>query len=246
TAFSPDGRLVATSSSIPRDKANSVWDATTGKLIRHLDGPGSARSLAFSPDGKTLAVASSGGNGPVLLFDVSPGKELRRLASNPTVTEVAFAPDGTRLVASRSLGSVSVWDVAAGEPVPPSAGPDLFYPVRFVGPDRILFDVEGAVVYDWRTGCVVEQSRTPKPVRPTDRLRYVASPDRTLLVEAEFRFGSVIRLCDYKTGAEVRRLEGHTDAVAGAQFSGDGARVYSLGYDRTLRVWETATGRQVG
>jgi WD40 repeat protein len=246
TAFSPDGRLVATTSDGPRDRpaAASLWEAATGKLVRHLDGRGSGRSLAFAPDGKTLAVASAGGNGPVLLFDVSTGKEVRRLASDPTVTEVAFSPDGARLVASRSVGTVSVWDVATGEVVPPSAAPSLLFPDRFVGLDRILFDLDGATVYDWRTGRVVERSAAPTRDQPWDIRRCVASPDRVLL--AEWREDHVVRLTDYKTGAEVRRLEGHTDRIAEVRFSGDGARLYSLGDDGTLRIWDTAAGRQVG
>jgi WD40 repeat protein len=246
TAFSPDGRLVATSSDGPPDKAAaaSIWDAATGKLVRRLDGRGSGGSVAFSPDGKTVAVASAGGNGPVLLFDVATGREARRLASDPTVTEVAFSPDGSRLVASRSVGTVSVWDAATGEVVRPSAAPSLLYPDRFVGPDRILFDLDGAAVYDWRTGRAVERSAAPKRDQPWDIRRCVASPDRALL--AEWREDRVVRLTDFKTGAEVRRLEGHTGPVAGVRFAGDGARLYSLGDDGTLRTWDPATGRQVG
>jgi WD40 repeat protein len=245
TKFSPDGKLVATSSILPRgeSKAASLWDTTSGKLVRHLEGRDSARSLAFSPDGRILAVAVSGGNGPVLLFDVAKGQEVRRLASPPTVTEVAFSPDGTRLVASRSIGSVSVWDVATGDPTRPSTEPNLLFLVRFVGADRLLLDVEGAVVYDWRSGRVVERSVTPATARPLDRPRYTASPDRKLV--AESHYGPVIRLCDYKTGTEVRRLEGHTEAVAAVRFSEDGSRLYSLGYDRTVREWDVATGKQL-
>src|SRR5947199_93272 len=51
-AFSPDGRLMASSS---KDQTLRVWDLQTGKEIRTLKGQTDGRSLAFSPDGKRLA-----------------------------------------------------------------------------------------------------------------------------------------------------------------------------------------------
>jgi hypothetical protein len=44
---------------------------------------------------------------------------------------------------------------------------------------------------------------------------------------------------------EVRRFSGHTDAVTGVAQSPDGSRAFSGGADCTVRVWDTATGKQV-
>lgn len=65
-AFSPDGRLLATATSVlprinPDDKSPGIqlWDAATGKLIHQIRGHYEA--VAFSPDGQFLAVGSSKG-----------------------------------------------------------------------------------------------------------------------------------------------------------------------------------------
>jgi RNA polymerase sigma factor (sigma-70 family) len=248
TAFSADGRLVATSSIPPKGQAKgipiAIWDAATGKRVREMDGPGGSDCLAFSPDGKTLATAA--GALHVALFDVASGKEVRRFDSPPSVAQIAFSPDGTRLIAGRSTQTISVWDVATGEEVPPSADSNFRSLVRFVDDDRLLYGamgIPGAVVYDWRTGRPVERSA---PLGVKDRLAhgyYVASPDRKLI--ATSHTGRVITLWDATTGAEVRRLEGHTDNVGTVAFAPDGATVYSLGYDQTVRAWETATGKEL-
>ncbi|THA47727.1 serine/threonine-protein kinase [Streptomyces sp. A1136] len=123
-AFSPDGRLVA----LGRDGRDSigtalVWEVTSGKQVASLVlGPGSngtlgaARSVAFSPDGRILAVGyGSDLKGAVDLFDVSSSfAPIATLALGKTdpygVTSLDFAPDGKTLFGS--FGGVAVWDVA--------------------------------------------------------------------------------------------------------------------------------------
>src|SRR5882724_11633088 len=68
-AFSPDGRLLASSS---RDKTIKLWDPRSGKLARTLAGHAAdVYSVAFSPKGDLLA--SGGGDKAIRLWDVRAG-----------------------------------------------------------------------------------------------------------------------------------------------------------------------------
>src|SRR5262249_23473456 len=88
-----------------------LWRVATGKLLRSIDHPkkNAVRSIAFSPDGKTVA---SGSWNFILVSDVATGKELARFqAEMQSVNGLAFSPDGKRLSSGSELGSVRIWDV---------------------------------------------------------------------------------------------------------------------------------------
>ncbi|MCA9264210.1 MAG: PD40 domain-containing protein, partial [Planctomycetales bacterium] len=98
-----------------------VWDLRTWKAWRrwHFDDSVDLNQLAFSPDGKLLAVALWS-VGRVRLMDVGTGNEVGRWEAE-LVNAVTFSPDG-RYVVADSLNDVLIWDMASGMLVHRMAG----------------------------------------------------------------------------------------------------------------------------
>lgn len=111
--YSPDGQRLA---SVAREqKSLRIWDPATGKNLHTLACSGIA--LAFTPDGKQVAVAR-GRDKPISteapFWDVKTGKLVRSLRVSFPVETLAFSSDGRFLaVASALPGLVEVWDLAS-------------------------------------------------------------------------------------------------------------------------------------
>src|SRR5205807_2640991 len=88
-----------------------IWDSTTGECLHKFSvNSASMECLAFSPDGKTVAVGT--GNGSIQLWDVVARRQLTRLSGHRhSVNSVAFSPDGKVLVSGSADRTVRRWDV---------------------------------------------------------------------------------------------------------------------------------------
>ena len=104
-----------------------IWNASTGARTRTVRvGPHGSDDVAFSPDGRELAVAEA--DDAVRLVSLRTGAT-RDLPSKGSPGDVDFSPDG-KLLASASLdGTVTLWDVAAKSAVRSLSGPVAAYSV---------------------------------------------------------------------------------------------------------------------
>jgi hypothetical protein len=143
-SFSPDGQRLATAHGNDTDSAEvRLWDTRTGGLIATWPAPEDADgvySLAFAPDGRTIAgsVGPAVGSPPswgVVLWDVDGRRAPRTLRGHASkIVALAFSPDGKTLASGAAAKTVVLWDVTTGletgrlEGIPQQIGSVAFAP----------------------------------------------------------------------------------------------------------------------
>jgi Tol biopolymer transport system component len=261
-AFSPDGQLFAVAGCAQREGIICLegeiilWDVASGQpsgdpLVGHS---ANIESVAFSPNGKTLASASCGElyeedlliclRGEIMLWDVASGQQIGEplVGHSSYIGSVTFSPDGQTLASGGSDGTIRLWDVATGQPIGEPLA-DLAFGVFSVAlsPDGQTL-ASGGSDGTIRLWDIASGQQIGEPLRGhTDGVSSVAfSPDGQTLASGSR--DDTIRLWDVATGQPIGApLAGHTGTVRSVAFSPDGTTLASGSRDDTIRLWDVAT-----
>ncbi|KAK6527688.1 hypothetical protein TWF694_004669 [Orbilia ellipsospora] len=234
-AFSPDGRLFATTSS---DNTVRVWDPKTGAPQGTFEGHSDVvRAVAFSPNGQVLASGSS--DKTIKLWDPRLGTLFYTLEGHSDwIRSVIFSPDGQILVSASSDKTIKMWDLNTNQLSRTIEGHSDWVKAVVYSPDgRLLASASSKAVWLWdpRTGMssgILEGH--------SDWVRAVTfSPDGQLLASASC--DKTVRLWDVKTRTLRGILEGHSEWVRSVAFSPDGQTLASASTDKTIKLWNAQT-----
>ncbi len=250
-AVSPDGRTLAVAD---LDAGLLFFDARTYERIGEpLPVRGEAESVAYSPDGETVAVGSGH---RIRLIDARTRANLAaaRVANRGFVSRIAFTKDGSQLVVAvvadfLSLAvSMTVLDAttlaATGPPIEPDHFAGAYVGSYFEPPGFALMpDGRSLVIATDEHELVWWELRSRAPTRRLEigagHHALAVSPDAgTIAVGIE----RGIQLVDTRSGA-VRTATGQLDGdPSWLLFSPDGETVVSTSLDGTVALWDVGSG----
>ncbi|MBI5588419.1 MAG: WD40 repeat domain-containing protein [Deltaproteobacteria bacterium] len=172
-------------------------------------------------------------------------KPTERLAGHTArVMDLTWSPDG-KLVASCGFdGTVRIWDGRKQAPktVLNVESPWVLSVVWSPDGKRLVSTTNTSVeIWDPATGDKVASMVTGPAAAHGPRNIYAAwSPDGGLLALYGWADGT-IRIVKAVDGAEAAVLKGHTAMVSSVEWSKDGKRLVTAGWDKKLRFWDTGS-----
>jgi RNA polymerase sigma factor (sigma-70 family) len=250
-AFSPDGKTLATLGT-QGGAFLRLFDVATGKERRAFPKDGDLRtrsgSVAFAPDGKTVAVAGAS----IRLYDVATGEERLRIDRRACCLHFT---DGRKTLVAAVDGAIYRWDTASGKSLTPEGGDS--------GVAQILVTPDGSRVVTRDQYCYghLWDGTSGKHLRrfsaawqrgvalsPDGRFLAVPVDDSSATFTAPHNascYGSRIRLYDLAGDNYVDRFPAFKGAVQDQAFTADGKQlVTSEGSGGMVRVWDVETGKE--
>ncbi|MBN3896138.1 MAG: AAA family ATPase [Nostoc sp. NOS(2021)] len=200
---------------------------------------GGVVSVAFSPDGKLLALGDT--NSEIRLYQVSDWQQILTCKGHTNwVVSVAFSPD-SRTIASSSIDyTVKLWDVTTGQVLQVLHGHNNeVWSVAFSPDgDTLLSGSNDQTIKLWsvQSGECLRtlQGHTSwipcATFSPNGQILASGSDDQT------------IKLWDVITGQCFKTFQGHCNVIRSITFSPDGQMLASSSEDHTVKLWDINTG----
>ena len=238
--FSPDGTSVALGFLSGEAQIRKVSD---GELLAKIQHEGQIGAMAFSPDGKCLAIASN----IARIWDIKGQAFLNLVWSHPqAVAALVFNRKGDRLVTACNDKLARVFAVDSKqereEPLYTPMVHTAASPPALIDEDRILVTVSGGselTRWDMATGKPVTN---PIRTKPWGLQGVVASPDGNWFVTGGYNGPEL-----YATDARQPPVNlGHTNMVTRFAFSPDNTMLLSGSMDQTARLWSLPHGQPLG
>ncbi|MGK7903627.1 MAG: TIR domain-containing protein [Hormoscilla sp.] len=242
-AFSPDGKTVASAS---YDGTVKLWNLQGQELKTfnasevnwtpgfRLDGKNIAsNSVAFSPDGQTIASASY--DGSIKLWS-KEGELLKTFEKQEDrLSSIAFSPDGQTIASAGEGKIVKLWNKEGQLLYSLEGHEDAVYSVAF-SPDGQtlasasldksvkLWNLKGELLHTLQGH---EDGVSNVAFSPDGKTIASASWDRTIKLWS-------------KEGKLLHTLQGHKDGVSSVTFSPDGKTIASASLDKSVKLWNLA------
>ena len=226
---------VNSSASQPQVNSNQFIENLLQTLTGHSH---SVNSVAYSPDGQTLASGSN--DNTIKLWNVNTGKLLQTLKSHSySVNSVAYSPDSQTLASASGDNTIKLWNVKTGE---------LLQTLKSHSVNSVAYSPDGQILssasgdktiklWNVKTGELLQTF-----TGHSNGVYSVAySPDGQTLASGSFDY--TIKLWNVKTGKLLQTLEGHSSWVNSVAYSPDSQTLASASSDKTIKLWNVKTGK---